>query len=139
MTRIQRCKEASANARVARRDDRSVAKAPQLRDESGLFVCIDGAVSRRRLDSNTRPEGPCHHVVMRFLSSAADIHLLDLHERSELVWCSGWEEKADEHLPYGLCLPGAVRFLSSRRDPGRSHGRRGLAAIAAGAIGARPR
>ena len=44
------------------------------------------------------------------------------------MWCSGWEEKADEYLPQLLDLP---RFphLSFQRNPGRGHAHWKLAAI----------
>ena len=66
---------------------------------------------------------------MHFLSSDAGIHLLALSERFDLVWCSGWEEKADEHLPAALGLPRGLPFLSFVRNPGRGHGHWKLAAI----------
>lgn len=98
-----------------------------------LFVDIDGVVSLWGFDSNARPAGAFHNVdgVMHFLSSDAGNHLLDLHDRFELVWCSGWEEKANEHLPYALSLPHGLPFLSFERDPGRGHGHWKLAAIEA--------
>ena len=36
----------------------------------------------------------------------------------ECVWCTGWEERAEEHLPYFLGLPGGwdhIRFDRPRR------------------------
>ena len=71
--------------------------------------------------------GRCHP----FLSSDAGKHLLDLLPRFELVWCSGWEEKANEHLPYALALPDELPFLSFARNPGRGHGHWKIAAIEA--------
>src|SRR5205807_9461241 len=35
-----------------------------------------------------------------------------LREHFEFVWCSGWEEKADEYLPLALGLPGGLRHLT---------------------------
>jgi len=29
----------------------------------------------------------------------------------DLVWCSGWEEKADEYLPHALGLPAGLPHL----------------------------
>jgi hypothetical protein len=31
------------------------------------------------------------------------------------VWCTGWEERAEEHLPYHLGLPGGWRHLTLGR------------------------
>ena len=72
-----------------------------------LFVDIDGVISLWGFDSNARPEGAFHNVdgAMHFLSADAGIHLLALAERFEVGWCSGWEEKAEEHLPRALDLP----------------------------------
>jgi hypothetical protein len=105
-----------------------------------LFVDIDGVISLWGFDSNARPAGAFHNVdgVIHFLSSDAGIHLLALGARFELVWCSGWEEKADEHLPRALGLPRGLPFLSFERNPGRGHGHWKLAAIDAYAGPDRP-
>ena len=112
---------------------RYVAKSLQVRAKPVLFVDIDGVISLWGFDSNARPAGAFHNVdgVMHFLSSDAGNHLLRLHDRFELVWCSGWEEKANEHLPYALSLPGELPFLSFERNPGRGHGHWKIAAIEA--------
>ena len=59
-----------------------------------------------------------------------------LSEWFELAWCSGWEEKADEHLPALLGVP-VVPHLSFDRNPGRGNTHWKLAAIEAHA-GERP-
>ena len=64
-----------------------------------------------------------------FLSSTAAAHLLELEAYFELVWCSGWEEKANEHLPHLLGLPPALPFLTFERDVGRTNAHWKLAAI----------
>ena len=96
-----------------------------------LLVDIDGVISLWGWDSNTRPAGAFHTVdgVMHFISSVAGIHLLALSSAFELVWCSGWEEKANDHLPAVLGLPAKLPFLSFDRRPGRGHGHWKLAAI----------
>ena len=108
---------------MTRPKDRFAAEAPQLRDEPVLFVDVDGVLSLWGFDSNTRPEGTFHNVdgVMHFLSSEAGKHLLGLNDRFELVWCTGWEEKADEHLPYALSVPRGLPFLSFDRDAVPEH------------------
>jgi hypothetical protein len=71
------------------------------------------------------PSGSLHTIdgVPHFLSRAAAGYLLELAGDFELVWASGWEEKADEHLPHLLGLPAGMPFL--RFDHGvslsRSH------------------
>jgi hypothetical protein len=66
-----------------------------------LFVDIDGVISLWGFDTNARPDGVFHNVdgVMHCLSAGAGNHLLALSERFELVWASGWEETANDHLP----------------------------------------
>lgn len=125
---------------MARRADKFVAESPQTREKPILFVDIDGVISLWGFDSNARPAGAFHNVdgVTHFLSSDAGNHLLDLRGRFELVWCSGWEEKADDHLPYALALPSGLPFLSFERDPGRGQGHWKLAAIDAYAGPQRP-
>lgn len=50
--------------------------------------------------------------ILHFLSEQAGRHLLVLAEHFELVWCSGWEEKANEHLPGALGIPGPLPYLT---------------------------
>jgi hypothetical protein len=66
-----------------------------------------------------RVEGALHSIdgIPHFLSSTAATHLLALLPRFELVWASGWEEKANEHLPRLLGLPGPLPFLRFARRP----------------------
>ena len=68
---------------------------------------IDGVISLWGFQSDERPEGQWHNVegIGHFLSSSAAAHLHALAELFEPVWCSGWEEKADEHLPALLGCP----------------------------------
>jgi hypothetical protein len=86
-----------------------------------LFVDIDGVVSLWGFAMDEWPnEGAWHQIdgMSHFLSARAARHLQALCERFDPVWCSGWEEKADEYLPHLLGLP---RFphLSFQRNPGR--------------------
>jgi hypothetical protein len=72
-----------------------------------------------------------------FLSATAAAHLLDLAADFDLVWASGWEERAEEHLPHLLGLPAGLPFLRFEHSPGRSHAHWKLEAIDAYA-GTRP-
>jgi hypothetical protein len=69
----------------------SALPAPHCGDLDGSFHTIDG--------------------IPHFLSRAAAGHLLLLARDFDLVWCSGWEEKADEYLPRLLGLPAGLPFL----------------------------
>jgi HAD domain in Swiss Army Knife RNA repair proteins len=122
-----------------------------------LMVDIDGVISlfgvpghsglgrpERRPDSDGEdhiglPEGTFHSIdgTPHFLSSTAAAHLLELSEDFDLVWASGWEERAEEHLPRLLGLPRGLPILRFERSPGRANAHWKLAAIDAYA-GSRP-
>ncbi len=140
MKRILRCMQASEISRLPHRYRRISAESFHMQAKPVLFVDIDGVVSLWGFDSNARPDGAFHNVdgVMHFLSADAGIHLLALSDRFELVWCSGWEEKANEHLPRALALPAELPFLSFDRNPGRGNGHWKLDAIDAYAGSERP-
>ncbi|HXP36744.1 MAG TPA: HAD domain-containing protein [Solirubrobacteraceae bacterium] len=100
---------------------------------------IDGVISLFGGEQLAGKDGSFHSIdgMFHFLSATAAAHLLDLGDRFELVWCSGWEEKANEHLPHLLGLPPALPYLSFERAVGRSNAHWKLAAIDAFA-GERP-
>jgi hypothetical protein len=88
--------------------------------------------------SEPRTGGSFHAIdgIPHFLSLSAAEHLLALAPRFELVWASGWEEKANEYLPHLLGLP-ELPHLSFERSVGRTNAHWKLDAIEAYA-GARP-
>ena len=111
-----------------------------------LMVDIDGVISLfagAAAPNGALPEravdGTFHSIegIPHFLSAIAAAHLLDLAEHFELVWASGWEERADEHLPHLLGLPSGMPFLRFDRAVGRSNAHWKLDAIE-GFAGARP-
>ncbi len=85
-----------------------------------LMVDIDGVISLFGFPPHAAPKGSLHFIegIPHFLSPAAARHLLALVSLFELVWCSGWEEKADEHLPHLLGLPRGLPHLSFERGAG---------------------
>lgn len=105
------------------------------------MVDIDGVISLfgGALDPRAgAPAGSCLHSIdgtPHLLSSSAAAHLLALAGDYELVWASGWEERANEHLPRLLGLPPALPFLRFERAVGRSHAHWKLAAIERHAAG----
>jgi HAD domain in Swiss Army Knife RNA repair proteins len=121
-----------AAAKIAQRDDGSAPVRPLL------MVDVDGVISLFA-EGWPEAEGSLHSIegIPHFLSSAAAAHLLDLAADFELVWASGWEERADEHLPHLLGLPAGLPFLRFDRAVGRSHAHWKLEAIEAYA-GGRP-
>jgi hypothetical protein len=89
-----------------------------------LMVDIDGVLSLlavRPIDGSAASgpaapdlEGRWHLIdgIPHYLSHRAATHLLGLVPFFDLVWASGWEEKADEHLPHLLGLPSALPHLT---------------------------
>jgi hypothetical protein len=88
-----------------------------------LFVDIDGVISVFGFSPAARPEGTWLHVdgVVHLISSEASGHLLALADAFDLVWCSGWEDKADEHLVRALALPVRPPFLTFPAPTGTAH------------------
>ena len=90
----------------------------QLQDKPLLYVDVDGVLSLWDFDPNRRPPGVFASVdgIVHFLSSDAAGHLLGLAGDFDLVWCTGWEEKADEYLPHLLGLPAGLPHLTFAHD-----------------------
>jgi hypothetical protein len=115
-----------------------------------LMVDIDGVISlfggweragpgQSGQGGERRLAGSFHSIdgTPHFLSSTAAAHLLDLSSLFELVWASGWEERANEHLPHLLGMPPGLPFLRFERAVGHSNAHWKLDAIEAFA-GQRP-
>jgi hypothetical protein len=88
------------------------------------MVDIDGVISLfgvpLQASASARPraiDGSFHSIdgTPHFLSATAAAHLLELATHFDLVWASGWEERADEHLPHLLGLPAGLPFLRFAR------------------------
>ena len=52
-----------------------------------------------------------------WISGSAGSRLAALHSTFECVWCTGWEERADEHLPRLLGLPAGWPHLTFPDEP----------------------
>ena len=65
-----------------------------------LLVDIDGVLSVFGW-TGAPPEGTWTNVggTVHLISTVAVANLLDLRSDFALAWCSGWEERANEHLP----------------------------------------
>ena len=87
-----------------------------------LFCDIDGVLSLFGFPADSVPEGTWTQVdgVAHLLSARASRHLLDLAGHFDVMWCSGWEEKANEHLPRLLGL-GPYEHLSFPPEPEAEH------------------
>ena len=96
-----------------------------------LLVDVDGVISLFGFTSSDRPAGTWLTVdgMPHLISASAAEHLQALGADFELVWCTGWEEKANDYLPALLGLPSALPFLSFDKNPGRGHAHWKLAAI----------
>ena len=79
-----------------------------------LLIDIDGVLSLFGFDAAAPPAGSFMLVdgIPHYLSRAAAERVGRLQDDFELVWCSGWEEKADEYLPGALGLPGGLAHLT---------------------------
>lgn len=97
-----------------------------------LLVDIDGVISLFSFEEQERPAGSFHWIdgMPHFLSATAAEHLLGLRDRFELVWASGWEERANEYLPHLLGLP-RLEHLRFERAVGRANAHWKLDAIEA--------
>jgi len=94
-----------------------LAKVLQTGDKPVLFVDVDGVISLFGFAPELRPAGSFHSIdgIAHLLSARAGEYLRGLGKHFDLVWCTGWEEKANEYLPHLLELPGPLPFL--RFDP----------------------
>jgi hypothetical protein len=104
-----------------------------------LFIDVDGVISLFGFPPQSPPPGRFQLVdgIAHYLSATAGEHLRELSQQYQPVWCTGWEEKADEHLPHALGLSGSYPYLTFARHPGRVHAHWKLDEIAAYS-GARP-
>jgi|HubBroStandDraft_4_1064222.scaffolds.fasta_scaffold09177_5 hypothetical protein len=110
-----------------------------MRQKPLLLVDIDGVISLFGFAGDDPGQGHSHshggvpwtgqvaHAeicyatidgIPHFLSRAAAGHLQSLATEFDLVWASGWEEKAEEHLPHLLGLPAGLPFLRFERGSG---------------------
>jgi hypothetical protein len=79
-----------------------------------LLVDVDGVLSLFGFDHTSPPLGFPVTVdgTPHWLSHGAGARLRRLDRTFECVWCTGWEERAEEHLPFHLGLPGGWRHLT---------------------------
>jgi len=75
-------------------------------DRPILFVDVDGVISLFGFARGEAPAGRFHSIdgIPHLISASAGERLRRLADRFELVWATGWEEKANEYLPHLLEL-----------------------------------
>ena len=105
-----------------------------------LLIDVDGVISLFGFDPAQPPAGRLELVdgIAHLLSATAGEHLRELSGRFELVWCTGWEERANDYLPMALGLPAPLPHLTFERDLARAGAHWKLAAIDAYAGRSRP-
>ena len=84
------------------------------KDVPVLLVDVDGVVSLFGFDHTDPPPGFPVTVdgIPHWLSVGAGPRLARLARTFECVGCTGWAERAEEHLPRLLGLPGGWRHLT---------------------------
>jgi hypothetical protein len=73
-----------------------------------LFLDVDGVISLFGFAASAEQlPGPLHWIdgIAHFIPEDVGERLVRLAESFELVWATGWEERANEHLPFILGLP----------------------------------
>ena len=103
------------------------------------MVDVDGVISLFGFDPSDPPAGYPVAVdgTPHWIGAGAGPRLRRLARTFECVWCTGWEERAEEHLPHLLGLPGGWAHLRFETVPEiRAHWK--LAAIEAFAGHDRP-
>ena len=87
-----------------------------------LLVDVDGVLALFDLDGG-EPAGRWH-MIEGFPYYLAEEPPRLLHEAAaafELVWCTGWEDRANDHLPRLAGTPGPLDVIRFARNPGRAN------------------
>ncbi len=87
-----------------------------------LLVDVDGVIALFNLDGQEQP-GTWHLIegFAYYLATAPATLLHAAAEHFELVWCTGWEDRANDHLPRLGGLPGPLPVIRFARNPGRAN------------------
>lgn len=95
-----------------------------MRDKPLLAIDIDGVISLFGFKEGEQPPGEFHLLdgMPHFISRDAGERLKRLLDTYEGVWASGWEDRANDHLPRLLGVP-ELPFLSfdGRAQFGTAH------------------
>jgi hypothetical protein len=87
---------------------------PEHRERPVLAVDVDGVISLFGFEDPTEASGEFHLIdgVAHCISRGAGERLRRLSEWYDLIWATGWEERANDYLPALLELPGELPYLS---------------------------
>jgi hypothetical protein len=100
---------------LGRKTNRGVIRAQQDSDKRPiLFVDVDGVVSLFGFSPDEGPPGQFHSIdgIIHCIGHECGRRLKRLADRYELVWATGWEEKANEYLPHLLEMPAELPVLT---------------------------
>jgi uncharacterized protein YjbJ (UPF0337 family) len=111
---------------VGLKPNRRVKRTQQKSDNRPiLFVDVDGVISLFGFNPSARPAGTFQSIdgILHLIGAEAASRLARLADRLELVWATGWEEKANEYLVHLLEMPNELPVLSfdGRAVFGSSH------------------
>jgi hypothetical protein len=115
---------------MSRKTNRRVKRTQQRRhqradDRPVLFLDVDGVISLFGFHPSGPPPGSFHSIdgIIHCIGAEAAGRLARLADTYELVWATGWEEKANEYLVHILELPGELPVLTfdGRAVFGSSH------------------
>jgi hypothetical protein len=86
----------------------------EQRERPVLAVDVDGVISLFGFEDAGDPPGDFQLIdgMAHCISRPVGARLRRLSEVYELVWATGWEERANDHLPTLLGLPGELPYLS---------------------------
>ena len=78
-----------------------------------MFVDVDGVISLFGFDPAAAPRGSFQSIdgIPHLIGAEAGGRLARLADTYELVWATGWEEKANDYLPHLLGMPGELPVL----------------------------
>jgi hypothetical protein len=95
---------------------------PTPTDRPLLLVDVDGVLALFDLDGG-EPAGTWHLIegFPYYLASEAAQLLHTAAEHFDLVWCTGWEDRANDHLPRLAGTPGPLPVIRFARNPGRAN------------------
>ena len=84
-----------------------------------LFLDVDGVISLFGFPAGAELPGRFHQVdgVAHCIGTHCGARVNRLLEHFEVVWATGWEEKANEYLPWLLGLPEKLPTLSFDERP----------------------
>lgn len=87
-----------------------------------LLVDVDGVIALFNMDGS-EPAGVWHLIegFAYYLATEAAAMLHEAAEHFELVWCTGWEDRANDHLPRLAKTPGPLPVIKFARNPGRAN------------------